>query len=268
MSRYGQATLFNLAIIQILAALLILPVPLAAADHPECHAGNFDQQGTVHYVIDGDTVILGDGRKIRLIGIDTPELGHAGRPDQPFARQARDYLITLLHGHQDRIYLHYDQVRLDSYQRTLAHLFFADGTNIEALILARGLATPLVIPPNLGFLDCYRKQAQSAMAARTGIWQQPQYQPRPVSALTGTERGYHIIQGKITHIGDSRTSIWLDMGRKLGLRIIKNDLKYFAKLDINTLAGKTVEARGMLYRRNGQLRIRIRHPADIHILKN
>ena len=241
------------------------PATVAA---PECRTENYDLHAKVRYVIDGDTVILADGRKVRLIGIDTPELGHGGNPDQPFARQARDYLITLLRGRQDEIYLTYDEERHDNYRRTLAHIFLPDGTSIESLILARGLATPLVIPPNLGFLDCYREQAQTAIDARTGIWRQPQYQPRQVSTLTGKERGYHVIRGTITHIGESPSSIWLDMGRTLGLRIVKNDLKYFAKLDINTLAGRTVEARGMLYRRNGQLRIRIRHPVDIHILDN
>ena len=89
-----------------------------------------------------------------------------------------------------------------------------------------------------------------------------------VAALAATERGFRIIRGKITHIGRSRNSVWLDMGKILGLRIVKNDLPYFAKLDIDSLAGKTVEARGMLYRRNGQLRIRIRHPVNIRILEN
>ena len=261
MSRYGQ-----FACITILAVLLAVAAPVGADDYPECHRAQYDTRAGVRYVIDGDTVILDDNRRLRLIGIDTPELGHGGNPDQPYARQARDYLIMLLHGQHDQIYIAYDQERFDTYQRTLGHIFLPDGTNIESLILARGLATPLVIPPNLGFLDCYRMQAQTAIDQRIGIWKLPQYQPQPVAALAGTERGFRIIRGKITHIGRSSSSVWLDMGRVLGLRIVKNDLPYFAKLDLDSLTGRTVEARGKLYRRNGQLRIRIRHPADIRVL--
>ena len=266
MSRYGLPTRLILSGIPLLAGLLAAVAPVWAADYPACSRAHYDTQASVRYVIDGDTVILTDSRKIRLIGIDTPELGHDGNPDQPYARQARDYLIKLLHTQHERLYLVYDQERHDKYGRTLAHLFLPDGTNVEALILARGLATPLVIPPNLGYLDCYQEQAQTAIDHHTGIWQLTQYQPRPVTALTGTERGYRVIRGKITHIGHSRTSVWLDMGRTLGLRIVKTDLQYFAKLDIDSLAGRTVQARGMLYRRNGQFRIRLRHPVNLRVL--
>lgn len=268
MSRYGRPIRSILLPfgVPILAGLLAAAAPVGASDDSSCRRVHYDARAHVRYVIDGDTVILDDGSRIRLIGIDTPELGHNGNPDQPYARQARAYLLTLLHGHHDRISIIYGRQRIDAYRRTLGHIFLPDGSSIEALILARGLATPLVIPPNLGLLDCYRVQAQTAIDHRRGIWQQPQYQPRPVSSLTRADHGFRIIRGKITHIGHSRSSVWLDMGRTLGLRIVKNDLKYFAKLDIAALAGMTVEARGLIYRRNGQFRMRLRHPVSIRTL--
>lgn len=266
MSRYGQSFLHRFIFTLLLATGCLAAA--AATDPPACRARHYDAQASVRYVIDGDTVVLRGGGKVRLIGIDTPELGHDGSADQPFARQARSFLVSLLRERQGQIYLVDGQQRRDHYRRRLAHLFLPDGTSIEARILARGLATPLVMPPNLGFLDCYRSLAQQAMDAGTGIWSLPQYRTTPVTALTGAEHGYHRIRGRITHIGDSRTSVWLDMGRRLGLRITKTDLKNFANLNIYTFMGKTVEARGLIYRRNGQLRIRIRHPVNIRLLKD
>lgn len=269
MSRYGQSyiPLFFLALL-LTAGCLAAPAPVAAADPPACRTRHYDARGNVRFVIDGDTVVLARRGKVRLIGIDTPELGHDGAVDQPFARRARDFLMALLRQQHGQIFLVYDQQRRDHYHRLLAHLFLPDGTSVEARILARGLATPLTIPPNLGFLDCYRVLSQEAIDTGTGIWSLPQYRVMPVTALTGNERGYHRIRGTITHIGHSRTSVWLDMGRRLGLRIVKTDLKYFANLKLEAFMGRTVEARGMIYRQNGQLRIRIWHPVNIRLLKN
>ena len=125
-----------------------------------------------------------------------------------------------------------------------------------------------MIPPNLAFLNCYSGRAEKAVEARTGIWKLAQYRQRPVSSLTRKEHGYRVIRGEITHIGASRRSIWLEMGRTLVLQIDKNDLKYFSRLDIDTLSGRTVQARGLLYLRNGRLRIRIRHPVNIRVIRD
>ena len=163
MSRYGHSILFSILISHFLGCLLTAPLTAAAVTYPECRAGHYDERAKVRYVIDGDTVVLTDGRKVRIIGIDTPELGHDGRPDQPYARQARRYLAGILHAPHNEIELAYDRDRYDHYHRTLAHVFLPDGSNIDALILARGLATPLVIPSNLAFLNCYSGRAEKAV---------------------------------------------------------------------------------------------------------
>ena len=54
------------------------------------------EKATVRYAIDGDTVVLTDGRHVRLIGINAMELGHAGAADQPYATAARGALAKLL----------------------------------------------------------------------------------------------------------------------------------------------------------------------------
>ena len=55
-----------------------------------CSTGNYQEQVTVKQVIDGDTVILTDGRHIRLIGINTPEIRHNNHKPEIGAEQARD----------------------------------------------------------------------------------------------------------------------------------------------------------------------------------
>lgn len=234
-------------------------------DQQTCQTEKFDELLVVEYVIDGDTVALANGDHVRLIGLDTPELGRDGMISEPFAEAATDYLSMLIR-EQPEVYAVYDRERSDSYQRRLAHLFLDNTSSIQAMILQQGLATPLTVPPNTGFLDCYRDAARQARDRLDGIWSLPQFQPIPAGSLAGTERGYRIITGTVSRVGDSRTSIWINLGRGVALRILKTDLDYFPDIEISGLRGNTVEASGMIYRRNNELRMRVRHAADIRII--
>lgn len=94
-------------------------------------------------VIDGDTVDLQDGRRIRLIGIDTPEMGYSPRAqvegvNDPFAEEATAFLRELAEGRTVR--LEFGPEPEDRYGRTLAYLFLEDGAHLNAELLRRGYA--------------------------------------------------------------------------------------------------------------------------------
>lgn len=262
-ARFGR---FFMSAIRVPAFLLLSNSLLAATPEFRCPSGPYDEKLKIRYVIDGDTVVLDDGKKLRLIGIDSPELGRDGRQDEPWALEARDYLTGLVLKNQGVIHVIYDNERQDRYQRLLGHLYTSGGESIQAMILARGLATPLTIPPNLGYLGCYRRHARLARDDGTGIWSGPQYVARDVNSLSGRERGFHVVSGVASRIGESRSSIWINLGPSLAIRITRNDLKYFSDLDIYALKGKNIQVQGEIYNRDRQLRIRIRHPADIELI--
>lgn len=207
-------------------------------------------------------MVLDDGGHVRLIGVDTPELGKRERPAQPGAEGARDFLANLMPAGTP-VQLDFDAERKDRHGRTLAHLFLDDGSNVQQRILAAGLGTPLTVPPNVGFLECYRDAAAAAMHAGAGIWGLPQYRPVAARTLPASARGYHVVRGRVSRRAESTASIWLELDGRIALRIERNDLPNFRGLDLADVTGVTLEARGMIYRRNGQLRMRIRHPADL-----
>ena len=221
----------------------------------------------VDYVIDGDTVVLGNGEKVRLIGIDTPEIGRNSKPSQAYALVARDFLSSLLvRGH--KYVLSYGVERLDRHGRTLGHLFTEDGQNLQAEILARGYATPLNIPPNILFANCYREKTNLAISNKLGLWKLKQYQQRPANTLSRHDTGYRIVSGHITQISNSASSIWLKMNKYLTIRINRRDLKSLPDLNFTKLKGQKLKVRGKIYIYKKQLRMDLRHSDDIETISD
>lgn len=125
-------------------------------------------EALVAEVVDGDTVILGNGQKVRLLGIDAPELEREGQPADFLAHKAKLVLTSLAQGQPVR--LEYDQLRYDRYGRILAFLFLTDGTNLSRELVRQGLAHVYTVPPNMRFRGELLAAQREAMKARRGIW--------------------------------------------------------------------------------------------------
>ena len=236
---------------------LLFPAALPAA---LCPPDRIDERVAVDYVIDGDTVALSDGRHLRLIGVDTPELGRDGAPPEPLAEAARERLRGRLSAAGDRIALRYDAERRDRYGRALAHAFVDDGESLSGWLLEEGLAAGFTVPPNLWNLACYRRAEGGARAAGRGVWALPRFRPVESQSLAADARGFHIVRGTVERVGEGRHSMWLNLAGPLALRIDRRDLAYFEDLDPRTLAGRRIEARGWIHVSGDDLRMRVRHP--------
>ena len=123
-------------------------------------------------IVDGDTFFAkseqGITLKYRLIGINTPEFSHFGRPEQPFAQEATDFLAALL---KDRyVILKYDVQRQDKYGRELVYAYLPDGTFINSKLMTAGWAQIMTIPPNVAHTSCFLAQQHQAQSQNLGIW--------------------------------------------------------------------------------------------------
>lgn len=238
----------------------------------ECPPDHVDERGVVAQVIDGDTVRLADGRMIRFIGINAPELAHDGRPEEPFARAASQAVLDLLPPGAT-VGLRYGSERFDRYHRTLAHIYTAAGVSVEARLLAQGLAAYIVVPPNVAQWQCYRATEAEARAANKGAWASF-FRPVPVADLARDAGGFRIFTGRIERIGESKRSLWLNFPTRPGedwhegvaLRIDRADLANFQTWDPRDLKGREVIVRGWTYSYKRQLVMRLRHPAALEIV--
>ncbi len=232
-----------------------------AAVATTCLAERIDARATVKTVHDGDTVRLADGRSVRLVGINTPELGRDGAPDEPLARSARDALIDLLAGDRS-VGLEIAPEGTDRYDRVLAHVYTAAGRNVAATLLERGLGWHIAVPPNLGNLDCYRQAERTARDRRLGVHGEAALAPVAADNLSANAGGFALVTGTIERVGTSRRAYWLDLG-ELTLRLAHADLPYFEEADPRRWHARSLRVRGWIYRVDGQARMNLRHPAAI-----
>jgi micrococcal nuclease len=124
--------------------------------------------GYVERVLDGDTVELRDGRKIRYLLVNTPEIAHhAGEVPECFGNEARALNESLVNGATVR--LEYDEECQDRYERTLAYVWLGD-VMVNEILLTRGYARLLVIPPNERYESEFEALEQAAQDASAGLW--------------------------------------------------------------------------------------------------
>ena len=112
-------------------------------------------------VLDGDTVVLESGERVRYLGINAPEAG------EPFAAEATARNAALVRGRT--VTLETDAEVRDQYGRLLAFVYVG-GTSVSATLIQEGLAHVLLIPPNGKHAEDLLALQREAREARRGIW--------------------------------------------------------------------------------------------------
>ncbi|WP_410762274.1 thermonuclease family protein [Corynebacterium rhinophilum] len=134
-------------------------------------AANSDEHVVVNRVIDGDTIdvtIDGDKSRVRLLNIDTPEIGRNGKPSECLAEEAKEYLEGRLPKGTE-VTLEYDEEKNDMYGRTLAGVFLEDDL-VNADIAAEGLAVAKKIGANDKFYNQVKEAESGPKTKGTGVF--------------------------------------------------------------------------------------------------
>lgn len=203
-------------------------------------------------VYDGDTLRLVGGEKVRVIGINTPELARKGRAAQPLAEQAKQLTEQFLDKQRrgKQLYIQRGIDTKDDYGRSLAHVYRSDGKSLAAELLGKGLAWQVVVPANTGQWPCYQKQEQQARRLGLGVWRQA---PVQADKLTAATSGFQRVRGRVDAVHEGRHGWWLTMGR-LAVSISKKDQRYFDQqgfsADWQRWQGKTLQLKGWVVDRS------------------
>lgn len=137
-------------------------------------------QGTVTRVVDGDTLLVsvaGEDRKVRLIGVDTPETVHPNKPVQYYGKEASAFTKKNLQN--KTVWLEYDVAPLDKYNRHLAYVWLTKPESGEdairrdmfnARLILDGYGKVMTIQPNSKYADLFAKFQQEARTEKRGLW--------------------------------------------------------------------------------------------------
>lgn len=146
--------------------LVVIPFLAAILFFFQSYTGFAIQKGVlVERVIDGDTIVIEGGERVRLLGIDTPEKG------QHFFEDSTDFVKDLIEG--KRIQLEKDTSEKDKYERLLRYVYVGDVfVNIE--LIKNSYATALIYPPDNKHEELFLQEEAKARQQGGGIWSFPQ----------------------------------------------------------------------------------------------
>lgn len=262
------------SLIVLLALVFAVPVP-AHGSHGLPHgfadlaAGD---SAVVREIVDGDTVVLDDGRQVRLVGIQAPKLplGRANFEKWPLADEAKVALSELVLGR--RVTLGYGGQRQDRYGRELAHLFTDDGLWVQGSLLELGFARVYSFADNRSLVPRMLDAEASARGAAMGVWGHPYYAVLDTAAAPDHTGRFSLVEGRVLKTAIVRGRAYLnfdeDYRTDFTISISSRNLKSFTASGIvpQDYAGRRVRVRGWLRWSNGPM-IDVTHPEQIEVLK-
>lgn len=216
----------------------------------DCAPPAIHEKVQIGHVVDGDTLRLKDGRRLRLAGVNAPELANDGNPEQPLARASRAAVVAFIAG-TEFVQLSFESRRADRYGRILAHVTHPSGRSLESHLVREGLAVPFAVAPDLLLADCLRRLADQARQAGRGIWQTSYWAPLPATQLDNAESAFRIVCGRVAKV-DAGRDVYLELEGSLAIHIARDQLKHFDQQQLRESLGRTVEVVGWLIDRRTQ----------------
>ncbi len=167
-------------------------------------------------VVDGDTLRLERWpAALRMIGLNTPELGKQGRGDEPFAVAARKRLEALVAASDGRVGVLPGKESRDDYGRTLAHVYSAKGANLEERsCLPRGWGFWWRVAPNVDLVDCQQSAERQCAEAGPSVAAVARRGAEQISAP-----GFAVLTRACGKVQRNRGGVWIELQGSVVLRV-------------------------------------------------
>lgn len=126
-------------------------------------------------VIDGDTFVYrknGKNIKVRLIGVNTPELHHPFKGEEYFGKEAKEFTKNKIYN--KKVYLEKDEEDLDKYGRELRYVWISGDEMLNDELLKEGFAETMTIKPNVKYEKDFKEFLKKAKVERKGMWKSPE----------------------------------------------------------------------------------------------
>ena len=208
------------------------------------HSGTLSVVGqsrwvTVNTVFDGDTFRTIAGEKIRLLGINCPEVAHDRQAAQPYGNEAKRRLESLIAGKTVRLQL--DSDKKDKYGRTLAHIYLRNGAWINEYLVREGLAHVYTFMPNHRGTEQLLKAERLARNNMAGIWKSADFRILDSHELTPRFIGqFRLVRGTVQSVQPWRFNM-----RKLTVSVPRKHRQWFTPAQLPK-TGQKVIVRGII----------------------
>jgi micrococcal nuclease len=225
----------------------------------------------VHHIIDGDTIELVNGKKVRYTGIDTPETRK--RVGRDWVEDPEEYAISAKNFNEElvaanNVRLEFDESAKDKYGRWLAYVYTDNGMMANEELLREGLATVYTFPPNTKYYKRFLEAQEEAKNNKRGMWKTLKT-IFPSKALDNIGKLRKVIAA-VDHIEISANAIYIQLGpdkeKDLTLLIYVNNFPLFAKEGIspsNLKKGQSIQVVGKIELRNNAPIMIIDNPSQI-----
>jgi len=243
----------------ILAASLLLVANIAMTG--TLSTVGKDQWVRVDRVFDGDTFRARNGERVRLLGINAPEVNHETRPGEILGEQSGALLSQLVKGKTVR--LKTDREIRDIYGRLLAQVYLQDGTWVNREMILRGMAHVYTFTPNIRWASDLATAEKQARKERLGIWATRRFRVLAAGELHAAQTGqFRLIRGVIDGLSKKGYSFRL---QNLFVHIPRAYRNYFRNPP--GIHNKMhVVVHGKIRMRNGRLFLSLHSPTDLEIL--
>jgi len=213
---------------------------------------------SVAYIFDGDTFRTRSGERIRLLGINTPEVAHNDQREQAYAREAKRRLTQLIMGKSVQLQL--DREKRDKYGRTLAQVYLRDGRWVNNILVTEGLAHVYTFAPNFHWADALLRTEQAARRDMRGLWKSTRFRILDASNVTSRHIGqFHLVRGYVDAVQTWR----FRLGTKLTVSVPRKSRRWFTPADLPH-KGQKVIMRGVIRTSTtGHLYLALHSPFDM-----
>lgn len=266
-------TVYNPLFLFALGLTLSLAFTFAQAEESSCSAEKIDLWTQASFAKDGANLIV-QGKLVHLIGIKAPTIEKKQKffgAGQPLAEASQTFLNKLIANNGMEVGLVYDEVKVDKQFRTLAHVYFRDGSNAQKRILEAGMALSDPESPNNSKNACYHQAEKVARNAKFGLWGVADKYPHlnyPLALsnkLTTSDIGFKIIKGKVVKVDKSSSNYIINLDTT-GIRIPEKNWQYFDYRQLKSLKGKEIEVRGYAIQYKRAMFMTINSPYSIDLL--
>lgn len=245
-------------IVSILLAATLPALAFGDGQSSSCLRSEHRQEAKLQYFIDGDTLVLTDERKVRVLGINAPESRPSPQPKALAATQAAQSLLPA----NTKLWLYSGIETTDRHGRVLAHVVTQTGTNLAEHLLSNGLAASSAVHPNTRCAEHYLRLEMQARNNKLGLWRESHPWQIIDKRLEKKSSGFRLVTSTVSSIEHDRKHHHLQLEN--GLRVYMTN-QLADEIDANKLIDKRLSVRGWIQWRNSEASVRLHHTSNLQL---